>query len=713
MRAEKRFFSSARIIAKGRLAFMDSVISLLGVPLGYVMGVCFELIKNYGLSILLFTLITKIILLPIGVWVHKNAIKMVRMQPDINFIKARFFGDADQIAEEQSKLYKKEKYNPLLSLIPLAIQIILLMGLVQVIYHPLTHLLHMDEATIQALNALTVQLTQVEPTVSTLQIHTVNAIHSGLYTAEFAALNLPEAVAAIENLNVHFLGIDLGQMPINAGGILWLMPLLAGLSSYLLCEIQNRKNVLQHEQGKGNQYGTMILSVGLSLYLGVFVPAGVVIYWIMSNILAIVQLLILNRVIDPRKFVDYERLEESKKALEGLKSVGGERTREEKAREKADYKRFFSISNKHLVFYSEGSGFYKYFEKLIDELLRRSNVVIHYVTSDPNDQIFKIAEGNERIQPYYIGERKLITLFMKMDADVVVMTMSDLNNYHYKRSYIRKDIRYIYLFHYPLSTHMVLNTGALNHYDEVLCVGEFQFEEIRQAEKLYGTKEKKLIACGYGQLEKLYDAYQQMDKTPHARPQILIAPSWQQDNILDSCIDDMLNSLLGKGYDIIVRPHPEYKKRYGAKLDALVNRWKDYKGGDLRFETDFSGNETIYGSDLCITDWSGTAYEFSFITLKPCAFIDTPPKINNPDYSKITVEPLEFSLRDRIGVRIKMDEVKAMHEKVAGVLAANDRYAEDIRILRDTYIANFGSFGKAAYRAVMDAIKEQAANRKD
>ena len=92
---------------------MDSVISLLGVPLGYVMGVCFELIKNYGLSILLFTLITKIILLPIGVWVHKNAIKMVRMQPDINFIKARFFGDADQIAEEQSKLYKKEKYNHL------------------------------------------------------------------------------------------------------------------------------------------------------------------------------------------------------------------------------------------------------------------------------------------------------------------------------------------------------------------------------------------------------------------------------------------------------------------------------------------------------------------------------------------------------------------------------------------------------------------------
>ena len=382
-------------------------------------------------------------------------------------------------------------------------------------------------------------------------------------------------------------------------------------------------------------------------------------------------------------------------------------------REKADYKRFFSIANKHLVFYSEGSGFYKYFEKLMDELLRRSNVVIHYVTSDPNDQIFALARENERIQPYYIGERKLITLFMKMDADVVVMTMSDLENFHYKRSYVRKDVRYIYLFHYPLSTHMVLGTGALNHYDEVLCVGEFQFEEIRQAEKLYGTKKKKLIACGYGQLEKLHDAYQKMDKTPRQRPQLLIAPSWQPDNILDSCIDDMLSALLGKGYDVIVRPHPEYKKRYGAKLDALVNRWQSYKGGDLRFETDFSGNETIYGSDLVITDWSGTAYEFSFITLKPCVFIDTPPKINNPDYDKITVEPLEFSLRDRIGVRVKMDEVPAMADKVKHVLSLDAQYERDILAMRNEYIANFGSFGKTAYRAVMDAIKEQAAKSKN
>ena len=74
---------------------------------------------------------------------------------------------------------------------------------------------------------------------------------------------------------------------------------------------------------------------------------------------------------------------ESKKELEAMGKLGGKRSKEEKRREKEDYKRFFSVANKHLVFYSEKSGFYKYFQNVIEELLRCSNVTIHYVTSDP------------------------------------------------------------------------------------------------------------------------------------------------------------------------------------------------------------------------------------------------------------------------------------------------------------------------------------------
>lgn len=105
--------------------------NILSSALGYVMAFCYKLISNYGIAIILFTLISKIVLLPVSIWVQKNSIKMVKMQPEINRIKTRHFGDKDAIADEQSKLFKKEKYNPLASLIPLAIQIILYLDLWQ------------------------------------------------------------------------------------------------------------------------------------------------------------------------------------------------------------------------------------------------------------------------------------------------------------------------------------------------------------------------------------------------------------------------------------------------------------------------------------------------------------------------------------------------------------------------------------------------------
>ena len=136
---------------------------ILSDALGYVMYFCYYLLHNYGLAIILFTLISKIVLLPVSVWVQKNSIKMVKMQPEINRIKAKHFGDADRIADEQSQIFKREKYNPLASLIPLAVQIILLMGLVEVIYHPLDYLLHMSQDVITAFNGLAISLAGVHP----------------------------------------------------------------------------------------------------------------------------------------------------------------------------------------------------------------------------------------------------------------------------------------------------------------------------------------------------------------------------------------------------------------------------------------------------------------------------------------------------------------------------------------------------------------------
>ena len=425
------------------------------------------------------------------------------------------------------------------------------------------------------------------------------------------------------------------------------------------------------------------------------------------------QQALLNRIRRPEKEIDRAELEASRKELADYAETGKgtARSREEQRREKADYKKFFSVGNKHLVFYSEGSGFYKYFERIIGYILANSRMTIHYVTSDPEDQVFELAKQEPRIVPYYIGPKKLITLLMKIEADVVVMTMSDLGNYQYKRSYYSKNIKYVYVFHYPLSTHMVLHTGALRHYDAILCVGDFQFEEIRQTEALFGDPEQELIACGYGQLEKLYDAYQHMEKSRRTRPKILIAPSWQQDNILDTCLDDLLIHLLDKGFDITIRPHPEYVKRYSSKMNEIVNRYSNNTNDDLFFELDFSSNTSIFDSDVVISDWSGTAYEFAFVTEKPCIFIDTPMKVNNPDYQKITVPPLEISLRDQVGIRMNPDNLSGISEKILKLLNDED-FSERIRDIRRKYIANFGYSGEVGGKYIISAVKDQINNRK-
>lgn len=627
---------------------------------GYLLSVSFKISQNYILSILLLTFFSKLILLPISLWTQKNSIKMVEMQPELNQIQIKFFGDKDRIADETAALYKKKRYNPFSGGVPLLLQIIVLLGIIEVVRHP-----------------------------------------------EYAGLS---------NANMVVGNIQFYIYPCNAGGCYWLMPVFAGTSALLLSLSQNRMNPLQSEQSAISQFGTMALSVGIAFALGAFVPAGVGCYWICSNLLTILQQYILNIIMDPRKYINYEALEVSRKQLDELKKIGATGKIFAKnpyaAREKADYKRFFSVANKHIVFYSENNGFYKYFEKVIDYLLAHSNLTIHYITSDPDDSIFEKAEKDSRIRGYYIGQKRLITLMMKMDADMVVMTMPDLENYHIKRSYVRKDAEYVYMFHYPLSTHMVLHTGALDHYDTILCVGEFQFAEIRKQEELYHLPQKKLVLCGYGQLEKLQDAYDKTKKQVYDKKKILIAPSWQEGNILDSCIDDLLAELLGKGLDVVVRPHPEYVKRYKRRMDAIVSRYQGYKGADLTFELDFTVNTSIFDSDVVITDWSGTAYEFSFVTGKPSVFIDTPMKVNNPEYKKLGIEPLEISLRDQVGIRLNPKRLEGVYEKIAELFNRQLDYQKSNLKLRNKYIANYGHSGEAGGKYIIESLKEKEQERK-
>ncbi len=620
-----------------------SLTEQLSVPLNALMMICYRMVGHYLAAILIFTLLTKVILFPVSLWTHRNGITMIRLMPELNRLKVKYYGDKDTIAEKTQALYKQRGYHPLASTVPMFIQLALLIGVI---------------GAVQALLAGT------------------------------------ESVLSVP--------------PAQAGGMTLLMPLAAGGSALLLGLAQNQFNPLQREQARASQWATNGVSIGISLLLGAFVPVGVGVYWIASNLLTIGQQLVLNAVMPARNYVDYEALEQSKQELAGIDSLSSRVSKEDRQREKADYKRFFSIANKHLVFYSESSGFYKYFADVIDYLLQHSNLSIHYITSDPNDAIFQKAQKEPRIRPYYIGEKRLITLMMKMDADMVVMTTPDLDNFYLKKSYVKKDVEYIYTAHGVGSTNLLLRNCALAHFDTIFCIGPYQIEELREEECVYNLPSKTLVPCGYGLLDSVMTAYDSsLSKRLKEKPQVLIAPSWQPDNILDTCIDPLLDSLLCGKYHIILRPHPEYCKRYPQKIAILKSRYKDKLGqssSGFELQTDFSSNETVFESDIVITDWSTICYEFSFATKRPTLFVNTPMKVMNPDYQRLKRIPLDIEIREKIGRSISPDTAGEIERVVEKLLMQADAYAQSIEKLLGECLFNPGQSGMAGGKYIIDRL---------
>ncbi len=631
--------------------------SYLYTALEWVMNICYELCKNYGIAIILFTLISKIILLPVSVWTHLNSIKMIKIQPDINYLKAKYYGQKDIIDEEQAKLFKKEKYNPLASVVPMIIQLVLLVGVVEVIK---------------------------------------------------LGINDP-------SINMMMCGIDLGKIPSEHGMSLVFSPIIAALSALVLCVTQNASNVLQSEQSKMNKYGTMIFSVGLSLYLGWFVSIGTAWYWVWSNLFAVLQMYILNALIKPSKYVDYDRLEDSRKELEKLKNIGSDGnnkiSKENKKREKHDYKKFFSVVNKHLVFYSESSGFYKYFKGVIEYLLDNTNLSIHYITSDPDDKIFELSKSKSQIKPYYIGENKLITLMMKMDADVVVMTMPDLENYHIKRSYLRSDIEYIFINHGVGSTNLTLRKSATEHFDTVFCVGKHQKIEEQQLEEFYGWKSRRLVEFGYPLIDDMRLAYKNRVHTVNQKKKILIAPSWQKDNIVDTCLDQMLEVLKDSDFEIIVRPHPQEVRMKKAYMDNLK---QNYEPLGIEVQTDFSSNNPVMQADVLITDWSDICWEYAFTTLKPVLFINTPMKVMNPEHKNIKEAPINISLRNKIGKAIETTEIKdKLIETIEYLVAHMDDYKINNEKLANESLYNLDASSEVGANYIIEAIQAKISKKKE
>ena len=611
--------------------------SILGTPLGYIVYFAYSLTGSYGLAILIFAIAVRIfILFPVGILAHKNSLRLLKLQPEMDLIKRRYTGDKEQINEEQYSLFKRERYNPFIGLIPLFVQLVLIIGIMRVMLDPMRHL------------------------------HGINA----------------------SDVEFVFLGLDLLKIPsIVSPSPELIIPLLSVCSALGFCLIQNAISPGALGQSKTVNTGMTVFTVVLSLYLTLVLPVGVGLYWTAGNLTGIGAVLLLDVLFNPKKFVPeaLTYIVSNRRTPEEQKAER-RKTKQLQLREKADIEKFTSVK-KQLVFYALTSGQYKYYKNLIEYILENSNITVHYLTNDPDDAVFDRTKPG--LIPYYAGQRKTISLMLKLDADIMVTTVPDLQSYHMKRSIIREDIEYIYVFHAPVSSMMQYKESAFDHFDTVFCIGSYHIAELRRREELTGLPKRNLVKTGYGLYDELLGSYIKHHaktaapgkETPapdtetavDSQPHILIAPSWQKDNIFETCIDEILSALTGLGYRLTLRPHPQFIRLFPERMEALRKKYIELTdSGELIFELDFSGNESIFASNLVITDWSGIAYEFSYCTSKPCIFINTPQKIMNPNYLDYGFEPMEITIRSKVGISIDPQDIGEKLAKTAKTLLGGE-----------------------------------------
>ena len=355
-----------------------------------------------------------------------------------------------------------------------------------------------------------------------------------------------------------------------------------------------------------------------------------------------------------------------------------------------------------IIFYAENEASMNHFRLLISELTEENNLQICYVTSVKNDPIF--SSKNKNILAFYIGDGTARTkFFLTLKAKILIMDMPDLQTFHIKRSKVYP-VHYVYIFHSMFSVHSYLRKGALDNYDTIFCVGKHHEKEIRATEERYGLKEKKLIKYGFGRLDTLLQEKQKFQKTDtEDKNLILIAPTYGENNLLQICGKELIEILLKADFTVMLRPHYRIFKDSKKLINSIIENFGN--NPNFIFEKGVIPSDKFHNSKCMISDWSGISLEYAFTFERPIVFIDAPKKILNPDSGNISMEPIEISIREKIGHVVSTNNLEKIPEIIKN-LDNDNLMSEQIRKIRSEIVYNIGNSAKIGAEIIEKIYRE-------
>ena len=309
---------------------MTALFSLFAKPLGWVMHWIYQLVPSYFLALLIFTVAIRLVLFPLSINNQKNQMERARLAPRLERIQKKYAQDRQKMAMKQQELYEKEGVKMTGGCLPMVLQMLVLFSVIAVIYKPLTYVQQVPAEQINTCVSVAVEHMDPEKDKNVIkqmenensyyrEIHLLSAlekdaVREDMVKALWEKNELKPAAAELLLDNIEKTGkefslfnISLLETPnIKKPSWVWIIAILSGVSAFLtsLLSMRYSKMTMSEEQKKMSGCSTnmmMYMMPVMSLVFSFQVPAGVAVYWIFSNLLAMVQTVALNAMYSPAK----------------------------------------------------------------------------------------------------------------------------------------------------------------------------------------------------------------------------------------------------------------------------------------------------------------------------------------------------------------------------------------------------------------------------
>lgn len=302
---------------------MNSLYDIIGIPFGYLMYLIYSLCHNYALAIIIFTVVTKLLLFPVNYHTLKGSARMQLLNPKMAKLRKSFANNPQRLQEEQQKLYQQEGINPMGSCLPAFIQMFLLFGVIDVVYKPITHILHISKNVRSAAFDIASGLNENSSgDFSSLRSELVTMEQLDKHFDKFTGLaeNFAQRVAEF-NENYTIFGANLGKIPElhpdtwnTESIILFCIPFLAGLVQ-LIQSIYSQAYQKKHNPDMpsgGCMTAMMYLMPIMSVVWAFALPAGIGFYWIWSSLFSLLINVGLNKYFTPERTMKINEKEKEK-----------------------------------------------------------------------------------------------------------------------------------------------------------------------------------------------------------------------------------------------------------------------------------------------------------------------------------------------------------------------------------------------------------------